>query len=271
MMMLGLAHILDPMTGRKPQSTVDRELLLTSAKHGYLALKEIKSLLAMGASTSSRNGSGSTALMISALNNNKPAFDLLLPASNPALRDCGGLQAVDIAALTGRDYFVEALLADGRSEFSHQAMSGGRHWTPLMHAVAGGHHRCMELLLPASELLDTTILGSTALSATLSSQRAEPSANIAKALLLAEPRLGLILGESQEPILFHAIRSKALLVAEALIPYSDLNLRIGSKNALDLAQERAPSIANLIRAAIESKEIDCSTRAPRHRSSPRTL
>ena len=260
------------MIGKKKTSLLDHELLLASARHG--SQNEIEGLLALGASTSCRNGSGATPLIASIFANNKAAFDLLLPRSIPAIRDCGGLQAVDIAALNGRDDFIEALLADGRSELSHRDMSGARHWTPLMHAVAGGDLRCVELLLPASSPLDITVIGCSALSVTLSLKR-DPQAGIAKALLRAEPRLGLILGERQEPLLFHAIRSKALLVAESLIPHSDLCLRIRRQNALEFALEHAPSIADLIRATIEAREIDSSTRGPATSNSitsrPRTL
>lgn len=268
MMMAGLAHINNHMIRKKAFSSLDRELLFASARRD--SQKEIEDLLAMGASPSCRNGSGATPLIASIFANNKAAFDLLLAASEPSLRDCGGLQAVDIAALTGRIEFLDALLADGRSELSHKEMSGSRHWTPLMHAVAGGYSQCVDLLLPASEPLDITIIGTSALSVTLSLKNPEQAARIARKLLRAEPRLGLILGESQEPLLFHAIRSKAHLVAEALIPYSDLCLRIRRQNALEFAQEHAPWIANIIRAAIERGEIDLSTRAETTSNSARS-
>lgn len=255
------------MARQRPAPIVDTELLLAIGRGG--SKEEIQSLLALGASPSFQSGSGDTPLLASVKKKNYAAFDILLPISNPSIRDCGSLQAIDVAALMGLDRFVQRLIAAGGSQLLMSEMDQPR-WTPLMHAATSSHLKCVELLLPVSSVFDETSDGSSAFTATLSTVSSQ-GPTVAKMLFDAQPSLALATGPDGETPLFKAIRCNAASIAEILIPLSDLSAIIKGQAILDCAKIRAPHIAAAIQSALDSREIAAAAQPGRLHSRSHSL
>lgn len=133
--------------------------LMLAAREGHPSCVE---LLLPVSDLSLRNSQGFTALNIASFAENEEdatAFKLLLPRSDPRALDTRGWSPLMLAASTGLEAAVKALLPV--SDLLAKDPETGR--TPLMIACANGHAACVRALLPTGNPLWKDDAGRTAL------------------------------------------------------------------------------------------------------------
>ena len=133
----------------------DLPVLCFAAQYG--TARALKALLTGGADVQLADKDGYTALHWASHKGYTPCVSLLLDAGAPLeARDGVGRTALALAATEGHSQVLSLLLERGAAA---NTVTLGPANTPLMSAVMGKHLRCVELLLPHSDLSITSKSG----------------------------------------------------------------------------------------------------------------